>query len=98
MTMHGTDAGAVEIEIPVAWGEMDAYGHVNNIVYLRWFESCRMAYFRRSGVIDRVEGEGIGPILARTTIATPSATRIAFAPPPRSRDWATARSRWPIAC
>ena len=22
----------VVIEIPVAWGEMDAYGHVNNIV------------------------------------------------------------------
>ena len=25
----------VVIEIPVAWGEMDAYGHVNNIVWGR---------------------------------------------------------------
>lgn len=68
MTTPGAGEWPVEIEIPVAWGEMDAYGHVNNIVYLRWFESCRMAYFRRSGVIDRVESEGTGPILARTTI------------------------------
>jgi acyl-CoA thioester hydrolase len=28
----------VVVEIPVAWGEMDAYGHVNNIVYFRYFE------------------------------------------------------------
>ena len=33
----------VVIEIPVAWGEMDAYGHVNNIVYFRYFESARIA-------------------------------------------------------
>jgi len=25
----------VRIEVPVAWGEMDAFGHVNNVVYLR---------------------------------------------------------------
>jgi len=68
MTTPGTGTWPVEIETPVAWGEMDAYGHVNNIVYLRWFESCRMAFFRRSGVIERVKSEGIGPILARTTI------------------------------
>jgi len=68
MTTPGTDTWPVEIEIPVAWGEMDAYGHVNNIVYLRWFESCRVAFFRLSGVTERVKSEGIGPILARTTI------------------------------
>src|SRR5207244_4749501 len=26
-------------EIPVVWGDMDALGHVNNVTYLRWFES-----------------------------------------------------------
>lgn len=30
------------VEIPVAWGEMDALGHVNNIVYLRYFETTRI--------------------------------------------------------
>lgn len=37
----------VHIEIPVAWGEMDALGHVNNVVYFRYFESARIAYFAR---------------------------------------------------
>jgi acyl-CoA thioester hydrolase len=27
----------VILDIPVAWGEMDALRHVNNIVYFRYF-------------------------------------------------------------
>jgi acyl-CoA thioester hydrolase len=57
----------VTIELPVQWGDMDALGHVNNVVYLRWFESARIAYFDRSGLWDRFE-RGVGPILARSTI------------------------------
>jgi len=58
----------LSVEIPVAWGDMDAYQHVNNIVYLRWFETARIAYFERLGLVDRKEREGVGPILARSTI------------------------------
>ncbi len=32
------------IEIPIAWGEQDAFGHVNNVVYIRQFESARIQY------------------------------------------------------
>ena len=35
----------VTIDVNVAWGEMDAFEHVNNVVYFRYFESVRMAYF-----------------------------------------------------
>jgi acyl-CoA thioester hydrolase len=59
---------ALSVEIPVAWGDMDAYQHVNNTVYLRWFETARIAYFERLGLVDRKEQEGLGPILARTEI------------------------------
>ena len=58
----------VSIEIPVAWGDMDAFLHVNNVVYLRWFESARIAYFERCGLIARMKADGVGPILARTSI------------------------------
>jgi len=58
----------VSLELPVAWGDMDAFGHVNNTVYLRWFESARIVYFELVGVIGRVATEGVGPILARATI------------------------------
>ena len=52
------------VEIPVQWGDQDALCHVNNTVYLRWFESSRIAYAQRLGVWDRLESANIGPILA----------------------------------
>lgn len=56
----------VIFETPVAWGEMDSMGHVNNIVYFRYFESARLAYFERVGFLDEMRRSGIGPILATT--------------------------------
>jgi len=56
----------VVIEIPIAWGEMDSFQHVNNIVYFRYFESIRMAYFGKLDVWTFVEETGIGPILSST--------------------------------
>lgn len=53
----------VIIDVPVAWGEMDAFGHVNNIVFFRYFESARIAYLDAIGF----RGDGAaGPILAST--------------------------------
>ena len=54
----------VVIEVPVAWGEMDSLRHVNNIVYFRYFESARMAYFERVGFWEHMDETGVGPILA----------------------------------
>lgn len=56
----------VAITLPVVWGEMDAFGHVNNAVYFRYFETARIAYFERIGMLAFMEKQGIGPILAHT--------------------------------
>ncbi len=65
MTMNSIEAPfAVTIEIPVAWGEMDAFGHVNNTVYFRYCESARIAYFERLALMEAMAESGIGPILA----------------------------------
>jgi len=56
----------VTIEVQVAWGEMDAFQHVNNIVYFRYFESVRIAYFEKLNMLDFMTKTGIGPILAST--------------------------------
>jgi acyl-CoA thioester hydrolase len=61
------DGFPVVIEVPVAWGEMDAFEHVNNIVYFRYFESARMACFERLGMGERLRETGIGPILHSTS-------------------------------
>lgn len=56
----------VSIDTPVAWGEMDAFQHVNNTVYFKYFESARIAYFDRVGVNEEMNRSNIGPILAST--------------------------------
>jgi len=57
----------VIVSIPVAWGEMDALQHVNNIVYFRYFETARLAYFEKIKFLDSAQSGGIGPILAETS-------------------------------
>lgn len=57
----------VFITLPVQWGDMDAFGHVNNTVPIRWFESARIAYLDAAGLGSMMSNEGIGPILASIT-------------------------------
>lgn len=57
----------VVIETPVAWGEMDAFRHLNNTAYFRYFESARIAYFERLQLLEYMEESGVGPILASTS-------------------------------
>ncbi len=58
---------SVAIAIPVQWGDQDAFAHVNNVVFFRWFESARIAYFRRIGLMKHLDGGRVGPILAAAT-------------------------------
>lgn len=53
----------VVYETDVAWGEMDAFQHVNNVVYLRYFESARIKYFHHTPMMSEMEETGVGPIL-----------------------------------
>ena len=57
----------VVIETPVAWGQMDAFRHLNNTAYFRFFESGRIAYFERMKILEYMETTGVGPILASTS-------------------------------
>jgi acyl-CoA thioester hydrolase len=57
----------VRIALPVQWGDQDAFQHVNNVVYFRWYESGRIAYSRRVGLMGGDRDDGIGPILAATS-------------------------------
>jgi acyl-CoA thioester hydrolase len=52
------------IALPVFWGDQDAFGHVNNNAYFRWFESARIDYSERIGLLDLFRSQRIGPILA----------------------------------
>jgi len=43
---------------------MDALGHVNNVRYIAWAETARIAFFEKFGMSTRPE-DPVGPILAR---------------------------------
>lgn len=66
MTDHLRDFPVV-IQLPVVWGEMDAFGHVNNTVFFRYFETARLAYFERIKFGETSNPSDIGPILASTS-------------------------------
>ena len=53
-------------KIPVQWGELDAYGHVNNTVFFRFFESVRMVYLDLCGFLESYDRDRIGIILHST--------------------------------
>jgi acyl-CoA thioester hydrolase len=57
----------VFITTPVHWGEMDAYGHVNNAVYFRYFESARIAFLDACGFLETYDTEKVGAILHSTS-------------------------------
>ena len=60
----------ITTEIPVLWGDMDSFGHVNNIIYLKWCETSRVELMCKIWDIDALSmnkilsENGMGPILA----------------------------------
>ncbi len=58
---------SVVVKIPVVWGDMDSFGHVNNIKFFRYFETARIKYFENIGFIQVMRDSKIGPILASTS-------------------------------
>ena len=56
----------VVAEVAVAWGEMDAFQHVNNTHFFRYFETARVKYFEELRILDYMNNYAKGPILAAT--------------------------------
>lgn len=54
-------------EIPVAWGEMDALQHVNNVAYFRYFETARIDYFKHIDLMENIAITQVGPVVAETS-------------------------------
>jgi acyl-CoA thioester hydrolase len=51
-------------EIPVRWGDMDSYGHVNNAMYMRYMEEARVQLLAKMGAT--MDGSGIDPVIINT--------------------------------
>lgn len=54
---------AVFHTITTRWGDNDAYGHVNNVIYYSWFDTAVNAYLIGQGALDIHHGETIGLVI-----------------------------------
>lgn len=57
--------------MPIRWGDMDAYGHVNNTVYFRYMEQARVEWIEEMQVPVRLGGDGPVIINASCTFLIP---------------------------
>jgi acyl-CoA thioester hydrolase len=48
----------------VHWGDMDALGHVNNVVYFKYLENTRLTMMESLGIFPRLFEEGTGLVIA----------------------------------
>ena len=48
--------------MPVRWGDMDAYGHVNNTIYFRFCEQARVEWLEEDGFMVSLD-ERNGPVI-----------------------------------
>ena len=49
----------------VVWGEMDAFNHVNNVAYFRYFETGRIQFFGQTGIWKLFEAENIRIVVGK---------------------------------
>lgn len=54
-----------ENTMPIRWGDLDAFGHVNNTVYFRFVEQARMEWLTSSG---RSLSTDAGPVVVATNM------------------------------
>lgn len=53
--------------MPLRWGDMDAFGHVNNTVYFRFMEETRISWFRELAIAG-ANVEGQGPVIVNASM------------------------------
>ena len=52
------------INYPIRWGDMDAYGHVNNTVYFAYTQEARFSILKENNI--PILPEGKSPVLGET--------------------------------
>ncbi|MEZ5054466.1 MAG: thioesterase family protein [Chitinophagales bacterium] len=53
------------IQQPVAWGDMDAFQHINNVLYFRYFETGRVEFFNKTNLWKLFDEEKIKIVVGK---------------------------------
>jgi acyl-CoA thioester hydrolase len=73
---------------PLRWADMDSFGHVNNVVYLRYLEQARVDWMFTTAKEAGVEQFSLGTVVARHEIDYKSPL-VYRADPVRIESWVT---------
>ena len=53
---------------PIRWGDMDAFGHVNNTVYFRYMEQARIEWlYEQSRIHGASDRDATGPVIVNAS-------------------------------
>lgn len=66
MLSENTDGYALELRLRIDWSEMDLFGHVNNVMFMKYVQAARVNYWETIGLTQLHQQEGRGPMLAST--------------------------------
>jgi acyl-CoA thioester hydrolase len=50
---------AYQTQFPIRWGDMDAFGHVNNVAFFRYLENTRVDWLNALQYVEPRNGEGV---------------------------------------
>lgn len=56
----------LKVQIQIAWVDMDILGHVNSTKYFAYFESARIKYYEKLGLLNYYSLHNIAGILSKT--------------------------------
>jgi acyl-CoA thioester hydrolase len=65
-TRYRVESYPLIVEQTVAWGDMDAHGHVNNVVYFRYMENARVEFYRQIGKYEFEKRTGVTLVVKST--------------------------------
>lgn len=59
----GREAYAIWRPLATLWADNDVYGHVNNTVHYRWFDTAVNGWLIEAGLLDIARGDPIGLVV-----------------------------------
>ncbi|CAN5153992.1 thioesterase family protein [soil metagenome] len=57
----------LELKLRIDFSELDLFGHVNNVMFLKYIQSARVNYWEQSGIYSEFKENKIGPLLVSTS-------------------------------
>lgn len=57
----------IQLNIRIDWSEMDLFGHINNLAFLKYIQAARVSYWEHIDLYEYFHKHNIGPVLASVT-------------------------------